>query len=78
MLSVSRSGFYRNIFSAAVAECSEALGETAIAHESYVKLKECDPEFYDDNEKMSLFDKVSPGTLNERIARSTMNASMNS
>ena len=41
-----------------------------------MKLKECDPEFYDDNEKMSLFDKVSPGTLDERIVRSTMNASM--
>ena len=72
------SEFYRNIFWAAVAECSEALGETAIAHESYVKLKDCDPEFYDDNEKMSLFEDVSPGTLDERITRSTMNASMDS
>ena len=72
------SGFYHNIFWAAVAECSEALGETAIAHESYLKLKECDPEFYDDNEKMSVFKNVSPGTLDERITRSTMDASMNS
>lgn len=72
------SGFYHNIFWAAVAECSEALGETAIAQKSYVKLKECDPEFYDDNEKMSVFKNVSPGTLDERITRSTMDASMNS
>ena len=72
------SGFYHNIFWAAVAECSEALGETAIAHESYLKLKECDPEFYDDNEKMSLFENASPGTLDELITRSTMDASMNS
>jgi len=71
------SEFYRNIFWAAVAECSEALGETAIALESYVKLKESDPEFYDDNEKMSLFENVSPGTLDERITRTNMNASMN-
>lgn len=40
--------------------------------------KACDPEFYDDNEKMSLFEDVSPGTLDERITRSTMNASMDS
>ncbi len=53
-------------------ECSEALGETAIAHESYLKLKECDPEFY------GVFENVSPGTLDERITRSTMDASMNS
>ena len=50
------------IFWAAIAECSEALGETAIAHESYVNLEKydyCGGQFYDKprekNKRESLF-----------------------
>eukprot|EP00985_Skeletonema_marinoi_P032449 scaffold39139_cov182-Skeletonema_marinoi.AAC.5 len=49
------------IFWVAIAECSEALGETSIAHKSYVKLKN-DDDFYDYEDNESLFCKnVMPG-----------------
>ena len=60
----SMSGYLGpGIFWAAIAECSEALGETAIAHESYVKLEKydyCGGQFYYDkprekNKRVSLF-----------------------
>eukprot|EP00985_Skeletonema_marinoi_P034640 scaffold44483_cov212-Skeletonema_marinoi.AAC.2 len=71
------------IFWAAIAECSEALGETAIAHESYVKLEKydyCGGQFYDKprekNKRDSLFCiNVKKGKLEWRINRTRSNVS---
>mmetsp|Transcript_14387 Transcript_14387/g.22193 ORF Transcript_14387/g.22193 Transcript_14387/m.22193 type:complete len:310 (-) Transcript_14387:151-1080(-) len=65
-----------SFFWAAIAECSEALGETTVAHESYVKLKKYDDYYCDDNESLAC-KNVMPGTLDDRIARSSVTASMN-
>ena len=78
----SMSGYIGpGIFWAAIAECSEALGETAIAHESYVKLEKydyCGGQFYDreKNERDSLFCmNVKKGKLKSRINRTRSNVS---
>ncbi len=64
------------LFWASIAECSEALGETAVAHESYMRLKKYDDCYCDDDDYESLVCKnVLKGTLEDRIARSSVTSS---
>ena len=68
------------IFHAAIAECSEALGDIGEAHRHYLKLHECekkiqmkfkdDRPFYDDDGKGIICSETAPpGSVEERLLR---------